>query len=183
MKACVIQPPYTTDFSKADEHFKYYIDFLDKCDSSMDIIVLPESSDIPALSKTPEQRKELVDKFNKALLDKASETAVRCDAVVFVNARYLSNIGYVNTTYAINRKGEIVGKYFKEHPVPSEVAAVDQDTENAFKFDTPYTVTIDGIKYAFLTCYDFYFYENYLSFSIYFLNLYYAFPYKPQSSP
>ena len=161
MKACVIQPPYTTDFSKADEHFKYYIDFLDKCDSSMDIIVLPESSDIPALSPTPEQRKELVDKFNKALLDKASETAVRCDAVVFVNARFLSEIGYVNTTYAINRQGEIVGKYFKEHPVPNEVAAIDQDTENAFVFDKPYTVTIDGIKYAFLTCYDFYFYENY----------------------
>ena len=47
MKACVIQPPYSRDVAQSDALFAYKMDMLDKCDDSMDIIVLPEYSDVP----------------------------------------------------------------------------------------------------------------------------------------
>ena len=107
MKVCIIQPKYTTDDSESDKFFQQYLDFLDKCDESMDIIVLPESSDIPALAKTKELQEKSVEKFTQKLIDRASQTAKRCNAIVFFNARYKTDKGLRNTTYAMNRNGEI----------------------------------------------------------------------------
>ena len=161
MKACIIQPPYSTDYSRSEEYFQHYLNFLDQCDRSMDLIVLPECSDIPCLATTPEQRLASVEKFNEAIVEKAKATAKRCDAVVFFNARYKTESGYRNTTYAIDRQGEIAGLYFKQHLTPGEVASPDVDSEYSFDFEEPTVIEIDGIRYGFLTCYDFYFYENF----------------------
>ena len=61
---------------------------MDMCDDSTDLIVLPESCDIPCLATTLEQRMTSVDKFKEVILKKSSETAKRCNAVLFVNARF-----------------------------------------------------------------------------------------------
>ena len=160
MKVCLIQPEYSTDYLRAEELFyKGYIDMLDKCDESMDIIVMPESCDMPVLCKTVEQKIEIVERFNKIFVDKICETAKRCNVLVFTNARWDSGKGYVNTTYAVNLEGDIVYKYFKQHPVLKEVASPEQDTDNAFEFTEPDVVEIDGIRFGLLTCYDFYFHE------------------------
>ena len=56
MKACVIQPPYSNDVSYCDEYFAYKLHQLDALDDSVDLIVLPEYSDVPAppkASRTP----------------------------------------------------------------------------------------------------------------------------------
>ncbi len=161
MKACVIQTPYSTDYSKSDEYFEITLSYLDKCDSSMDIIVLPESCDVPCLAKTKEESETSVEKYCSVLLNRVSDTAKRCNAIIFVNARFKTENGYRNTTYAFNRNGEIVGKYFKEHLVPSEVSVMKLDSGYTFKHTDPCTIEIDGIRFAFLTCYDFYFYENF----------------------
>lgn len=161
MKVCIIQPPYSVDYKKADEYFRGEIEFLEKCHDSMDIIVMPESCDIPCLAETKEQAEASAEKFNGKLLKKASETAKRCNAMVFVNARFKSDKGYRNTTYAFNRNGEIAGKYFKEHLVPSEVSVMKLDSDYTFEFSEPTVVEIEGIRFGFLTCYDFYFYENF----------------------
>ena len=55
MKVCIIQPPYSVDYEKSDEYFNYELELLDKCDDSMDIIVMPESCDEPALADTKEK--------------------------------------------------------------------------------------------------------------------------------
>ena len=52
MKVCIIQPPYSTDFARSDEYFQIELDLMDQCDESMDLIVMPESCDIPCLAKT-----------------------------------------------------------------------------------------------------------------------------------
>ena len=52
MKTCVIQPAYCLDFSRSDEFLEWEINELDKCDPSMDVIVLPEYSNVPCLAKT-----------------------------------------------------------------------------------------------------------------------------------
>lgn len=161
MKVCIIQPPYYVDHSKSDECFDYEIRMLEQCDSSMDLIVLPEYADIPCLAKTAEQRNMSIEKYNHAILEKAAETAKRCNAVLFINARYETENGSRNTTYAFDRSGNLAGLYFKEHPTWGEVKSEGFDSSYSFEHTSPTVVEIDGIRYCFLTCYDFYFYENF----------------------
>ena len=164
MKACIIQPLWSTDYSRSDELFLRELAQLDKCDHSLDIIVLPESADVPAKAETREEFIASTEKYHPALLNKAIETAKRCDAVVFFNS---SSEGYKNTTFAIDRAGNVVGKYDKVHPVHSEIFERGRDGQYSFEFDEPYIIEIDGIRYAFLTCYDFYFYEMYANIARY----------------
>lgn len=159
MKACVIQPPYSMDVAKSDEYFQLKLDYLAQCDPSMDIIVLPEYSDAPCCTTTREETLSAHHKYIGPLLDACAETARRCDAVVFVNALCAVETSYRNTTYAFNRQGEIVGRYFKKHLPPSELYTIALDSDYTREFSEPYTLEIDGIRYGFLTCYDFYFYE------------------------
>ena len=159
MKACVIQPPYSMDLSQADELFAKKLEYLAACDESMDIIVLPEYSDAPACTKTWEETYDAYCRFNAPLLQACAETARRCNAVLFVNALCETPTGFRNTTYAFDRSGEVVGKYFKKHLPPSELYDLHLDQDYTREFSEPYTLEIDGIRYGFLTCYDFYFYE------------------------
>jgi len=161
MKVCIIQPPYSVEYERSEEYFEYEMELLEKCDDTMDIIVLPESADIPCHAGTKERDDESVEKFTEPLLKKVSETAKRCNAIVFVNGRYKTEKGNRNTTYAFNRNGEIVGKYFKEHLVPNEVSKIKLDSDYTFEFTEPTVIEIEGIRFGFLICYDFYFYENF----------------------
>ena len=159
MKVCVIQPAYSTDYSRSDYYFEEQLRLIDECDESMDIIVLPEACDVPCLAPTKELAEVSVAKYNKRLLDKAADAAVRCNAMVFVNARSDEGGGFRNTTYAINRRGETVGKYFKQHLTPGEVTKSRLDSGYTFEFSEPTVIEMEGLRFGFLTCYDFYFYE------------------------
>ena len=159
MKACIIQPPYSRDVSYSDEYFDYKIKMLDECDSSVDIIVLPEYSDVPCATSTLEETIFYHKKYIDVLLSKCIETAKRCNALVFVNALYAINNNFRNTTYVYNQKGELIGKYFKKHLPPLELETLALDSDYTFEFSEPYVIEIDGLRYGFLTCYDFYFYE------------------------
>lgn len=161
MKACVIQPPYSYDLSLSDEYFSYKLEMLEKCDETIDIIVLPEYSDVPCVTSTLEETLFYHEKYIGELLDKCKEAAQRCNAIVFVNALCMEEKGYRNTTIAFNQKGEIVGKYYKKHLPPLELYTLKLDSEYTFKYSEPYVIEIDGLRYGFLTCYDFYFYEAY----------------------
>ncbi len=161
MKVCIIQPLYSADWNDSEKLFKWQLDIMDKCDESMDLIVLPESTDVPAYAKTFEQHRESYRRYNKAILDKASETAKRCNSVLFINALYDSGVGLRNTTYAFDRSGNIVGHYFKQHPTNGEVFNRELDSQYSYEFSEPTYIDIDGIRYCFLTCYDFYFYESF----------------------
>lgn len=161
MKACILQPYYSLDYSRSDELFAWELDALDRCDSSMDLIVLPEYADVPALASTREQHFASTEKYTDILLAKCRETARRCGAVVFVNACSHTPTGPRNTTYAFNSRGEEVGRYDKKHLVPRETGKLGLDESYTFRPADPVVLTIDGIRYGFLTCYDFYFYESY----------------------
>lgn len=160
MKACIIQPLYSTDFSLSEQYFNEQIKLIDACDESMDIIVLPESCNIPCYA-TSRKEVEIADsKFNDALLKKAAETAKRCNAIVFVNAHsYDESKNGRNTTFAFDRRGNLVGKYFKEHLTWGETVNYRLDSGYTYEYTEPTVLEIEGIRFAFLTCYDFYFYE------------------------
>ena len=159
MKIFIIQPEYSTDYSRSEELFEKQLSLMDACDDSADIIVMPESCDIPAYAKNKEESEKSVERFNKRLLEKASETAKRCSSLLFANARSKTDNGYRNTTYAFDRNGQIVGMYHKQHLVPGEVSVMKLDSEYSFEFSEPEVIEIEGIRFAFLVCYDFYFYE------------------------
>ena len=161
MKVCIIQPEYSTDYSRSDELFQKELEFLRACDDTMDIIVMPESCDCPALAKTKEQSEQSTAKYKDILLEEASKTAKRCNAMVFLNTRSESEKGLKNTTFAINRNGEIVGKYYKQHLVPGEVSVMKLDSDYSFEFSEPTVIEMEGIRFGFLVCYDFYFYESF----------------------
>ena len=159
MKACIIQPPYSIDTAYSDEYFNYKMKKLDECDDTMDIIVLPEYSDVPCATTGIEDTLFYHHKYIDILLNKCVEMAKRCNAIVIVNALYEMNNNYRNTTYVYNKKGEIAGKYFKKHLSPFELNKLKLDSDYTFDFSEPYVLEIDGLRYGFLTCYDFYFYE------------------------
>ncbi len=151
--------PYSRDVSFSDEYFQYKLNLLDECDESLDIIVLPEYSDVPCATSTLEETLFYHKKYINILLEKCVETAKRCNSLVFVNALSLEEKGYRNTTYCYNRQGELVGKYFKKHLPPLELEVLKLDSDYTFEYSEPYVLEIEGIRYGFLTCYDFYFYE------------------------
>ena len=164
MKICLIQPEYSFDERDLEKCFEGLITQLDKCDSSMDIIVLPEYSDAPADVKGKGGFYNAVAKNGERLLEAARATARRCHAIVFVNAGYVTDGGIRNTTHAIDRCGNIVGRYFKAHPAPSEVKTDKEgghelDVAYSYEAREPYVIEIEGIRFGFMTCYDFYFYE------------------------
>ncbi|MBO5270604.1 MAG: hypothetical protein J6B77_07450 [Clostridia bacterium] len=166
MKVCVIQPHYSFDENDLASCFEGLLALLDQCDDSMDLIVLPEYSDALADVKGKDGFYGAVARYNALLMARACETARRCHALVFVNAGYETADGVRNTTHAIDREGNIVGRYFKAHPAPSEVKCDGEgghelDVGYSYEYGAPYVLALEGLRFAFLTCYDFYFYENF----------------------
>lgn len=166
MKVCVIQPHYSFNENDVDICFNDMLSLLDQCDDSLDLIVLPEYSDALADVHGKKGFYDAVEKYNDILMDKVRETAKRCNSLAFVNAGYRTAEGIRNTTHAIDRRGNVVGRYFKAHPAPSEVktdveGGHELDVAYSYEFAKPYVVEIEGIRFGFLTCYDFYFYENF----------------------
>lgn len=97
MKACIIQPYYSFDETDLKQCFDGMISLLEQCDESMDLIVLPEYSDVLADVKGKNGFYNAVGQYNAILLQKASETAKRCHSLVFVNAGYETENGIRNT--------------------------------------------------------------------------------------
>ena len=136
MKVCVLQPSYSFDEKDIDRCFEGLLELLEQCDDSMDVIVLPEYSDALADVKGKEGYYGAVSKYNDLIMKKASDTARRCSALVFVNAGYFTEDGIRNTTHVIDKCGKVVGRYFKAHPAPSEVKT---DREGGHELDVVYS--------------------------------------------
>jgi len=168
MKVCVIQPPYSYDERDMSANFDKILSLLEECDDSFDLIVLPEYSDVPADTKDNAVFYDAVRRNGPVLLDAAAKTAKRCSALVFVNAMHSVDGGksYRNTTHAFDRKGELLGRYYKKHPAPSEVKTDAEgghglDVGYSYEQSEPTVLEVEGMRIGFLTCYDFYFYEYY----------------------
>ena len=166
MKVCLIQPQYSFNSLDIENRFNGLLNMLDECDSTMDVIVLPEYSDTLADVHGKVGLYEAFKTYNATLLEKASETAKRCNSLLFVNAGCECESGLRNTTYFFDRNGELIGKYFKAHPAPSEVRHDDEggyelDVAYSYEYSAPTVIEAEGLRFAFLTCYDFYFYESF----------------------
>ncbi len=159
MKARIVQYRFGPTEADLPANFDWIVSELDACDPSLDIVVLPEGCHDPAPVAdpasllAPEARGR-----NEALLAKCAETARRCHAAVFVNARYESPTGPRNSTFAYAPDGSLAGRYDKQNLTPGEHKTLDDSYTR--EFNPPTVVEIAGVRYAFLTCYDFYFIEQ-----------------------
>lgn len=167
MKVRIIQPAYTFNAEDLQKNYDAMIALMDECNEPLDIIVMPEYCDIPAAQKGKAAYRASIEKYNQSFMDEAIEMAKRCHAITFVNCVYITADGKIrNTTHAIDRNGNVVGRYYKAHPAPKEdkpekVGGLEMDSSYSFNGKSPYTLEIEGIRFAFMTCYDFYMYEEF----------------------
>lgn len=161
IKACVFQPPYGLGTAEIEKGVRWELEELKKCDESLDLIVLPEASDRQGRADSPADNLAAARRWNEPLLKACAETAKRCRATLFVNALDFSHEKPRNTTFAFDKTGACVGKYDKEHLTAGEHKRFGFDSSYMWEWSEPTILEIDGIRYAFLTCYDFYFYENF----------------------
>ena len=166
MKAYIIQPYYSFEASDIQKCYDGMIELLDTVGEDADIIVLPEYCDIPSAQNGKPSFHHAIETYNEDIKEKARAAAKRCRSIVFFNAADKTPTGWRNTTYALDREGNVVYKYYKAHPAPSEVKTERQggnemDVGYSYEFRQPDVVEIEGIRFGFMTCYDFYFYENF----------------------
>ena len=166
MKVCVLQPPYSMNYDDADACFAKLCDLMDTCDDSLDLIVLPEYCDIPAGTPGEKEFKDCIRRYRDTIAGKAAGLAKRCHALVFANFAEKSAEGFRNTTHAFDREGREIGKYYKAHPAPSEVKTGLEggnglDCSYSWTYEKPYILEAEGLRFGFMTCYDFYMYEEF----------------------
>ncbi|MBR4236656.1 MAG: hypothetical protein IKR85_11450 [Clostridia bacterium] len=159
MKAYIYQSGFYDSLESAAAGEDALIKALDSCDESADLIVLPESADMPFAPANRDEYVQAYEKYTCRLLKKASETARRCACPVFVNAADKTDGNYANTTFMFDKHGQVIGKYLKQHLTPGEVSKLRLESSYTYEYSEPYVIDYEGVRYAFLTCYDFYFYE------------------------
>ena len=167
MKVRIIQPAYTFQAEDIQKNYEGMISLMEECNEPLDVIVMPEYCDIPAAQKGKAAYRAAFATYNAPFMEKAKEMAKRCNAITFVNCAYEFEKGkFRNTTHAIDRKGNVVGRYYKAHPAPREdkaeaVGGLEMDSSYSTAGAKPYVLEIEGIRFGFMTCYDFYMYEEF----------------------
>ena len=161
MKARVIQPEFGMDRQALDKSFEWTLRALEKCNKSLDIVVLPEFSEVPGATPQPEDFLKIAREYGPTLLKACSETARRCSTLVFCGAIDTECEVPRNAVFVYGRDGALIGKYYKEHLTAGEWKKYGLDKSYTEEWTKPLMMDIEGVRYAFLTCYDFYFYENF----------------------
>ena len=167
MKVRVVQPAYTFNAEDLQKNYEGMVALMEECNEPLDVIVLPEYCDIPAAQKGKAAYRAAIAKYNAPIMKKAIEMAKRCHSIVFINCAYEFKKGkFRNTTHAIDRDGNIVGRYYKAHPAPREdkaeaVGGLEMDSSYSTPGAKAYTLEIEGVRFGFMTCMDFYMYEEF----------------------
>jgi len=160
MKAALIQPPYGGEKEKADAFFQFKLDCLKSCDASCDLIVLPEYSEVPWAAPDREETLEAHCRYADKLTEACREAAGRCHAMVCYNMLTEVEGRWRNTTVVLDREGNVAGRYYKTHIPPAE-KAIGVAYDYTQSFIPPQILELEGLRFGFMTCYDFYFYEAY----------------------
>ena len=161
MKIRVIQPPYPHHAEDTASSVETMLEELKNCDPSLDLILLPECCNAPSGCGDSSILVRLANTFTDPLVSAAAETAKRCSAHVGINL-YIREDGsdkFRNRTLLFNTDGTLAARYDKIHLPLSE--ATNPVIANAYIQDCtgPTLVTLGGIRYSFMTCYDMYYTE------------------------
>lgn len=158
MKVCAIQPPYGHTVEQAGKTVEFIINELNTCDESLDLILTPEYSNTPG-TIPPEQAISFADTWRDKLEDAAVSAAKRCNAVVVLSYSAKAEGCERNTSRVFLPTGDVAGEYWKQQLVLSEPTDHKVDNSYALKERRPTIVEANGLKLAFVICYDAYFNE------------------------
>lgn len=154
MKITVVQPPYFAGEKPDETIAQFLLEQLRQADA--DLIVLPEYSNAGGLSN-PEAILAAVPGA-EAMLSAAAKAAKEKSAYVAINVLERRCGKLKNSTYLFDRKGEVAFVYDKQHLPPAEVRLGIEAGNESGKCRC--VADRDGIRFAFMTCYDVYYNEQ-----------------------
>lgn len=158
----VIQPPYPKYAEDTPASVAFMIRELALCDESLDLILLPECCNAPSGCGDSSLLRGLVEAHTGELLNAVKETAVRCKAVVGINLYVYGQDHETrvrNATLLFDSKGNLAAQYDKQHLPASEYNNDAIDHSYLEGTVNPFCAEVEGVRYAFLTCYDMYYSE------------------------
>lgn len=156
MKITVIQPPYYAGEEPDRAIGELLLAELDRVAEPASLVVLPEYSNAGGLSDAEAERRALP--RAKEMLAHAARTAAEKSAYVVINVLEERDGQLKNSSYLFDRSGRVAFIYNKQHLPPSEVKLGVTAGEPDGKCKC--TCELDGIRFAFMTCYDVYFNEQ-----------------------
>ncbi len=151
MRVSVVQPNYFCGSKPNEKIAKFLTDKLKKA-KNVSLTVLPEYSNAGGLSDKNEIL--MAEKMSKELLEFSALAAKEKQMYVVINVLVKRDNKLRNSTYLFTKNGKIGFIYDKLHLPPSEIAlGIERGNGDC-------TCEIDGIRFAFMTCYDVYFNEQ-----------------------
>jgi len=155
LEITVVQPSYFVGANPDCKIADFLIEHLN-CVSTGGLIVLPEYSNAGGISDIESEIKAM----NRAdiMLEKASNIAAGKSAYVAVNVLEKRDSAIKNSTYLIDKTGKTAFIYNKQHIPPSEIKLGVVPGNGSGKCEC--VCDLDGIRFAFMTCYDVYFNEQ-----------------------
>lgn len=161
MKICAIQIPYGFNKEETHKSVEFLIHELDSCDGSFDLILTPEYSNSPG-ELSPEEALPFSIAHTEKLEEAAQNAAKRCKSIVALSACLKVGDSYRNTTRLYHPDGSVAGEYYKQQLVLREGAEHGVTHSYTKDYNPPPIIISNGIRFAFLTCYDTYF-DEYIS--------------------
>lgn len=151
----VVQPPYFAGDNPDEKIGEFLIDQLQGALPG-GLIVLPEYSNAGGLSDVESELNALP--RAEKMLEEAAKVAKAKGAYVAINVLHRKNNEIKNSTYLFDKQGEVAFVYNKQHLPPSEIklGVVAGNPDGKCQC----TCVLDGIRFAFMTCYDVYFNEQ-----------------------
>ena len=155
LKITTVQPPYFAGENPDAVIADFLIERLGEVDKDS-LILLPEYSNAGGISDPDDEIAALP--RAATMLDKASEIAKARQAYVAINVLEDRGGKIKNSTYLFDKQGNVAFIYDKQHLPPSEVKLGVEAGNGSGKCSC--VCDLDGIRFAFLTCYDAYFNEQ-----------------------
>ena len=155
MNITVVQPSYYCGDNPDEKIANFLLSHLVDVKEG-GLIVLPEYSNAGGLSDAESEIKALP--RAEVMLKKASEIAKSKKAYVSINVLMNRDGDIKNSTYLFDKNGNNVFIYNKQHLPLSEIKLGVEPGNKSGKCQC--VCTVDGITFAFMTCYDVYFNEQ-----------------------
>ena len=151
----VVQPSYFAGENPDEKIAQFLLEQLHNA-APGGLIVLPEYSNAGGVSDVESELNAMP--RAEIMLKEASAVAKNKECYVAINVLHRLNGEIKNSTYLFDKKGEVAFVYNKQHLPPSEIKlGVVAGNDNG---KAECTCVLDGIRFAFMTCYDVYFNEQ-----------------------
>ncbi len=155
LNVTVIQPKYFSGEEPDEKIAEFLSKELEKVPQG-GLILAPEYSNAGGVSDAESELKAMP--RAEIMLKKASEIALKKSAYVAINVLERRDGKIKNSTYLFGRDGKVAFVYDKQHLPPSEVKLGVVAGNDSGKCKC--MCEVDGIRFAYMTCYDVYFNEQ-----------------------